>query len=66
MPYGRTQYYEGEGYTLLYNSNEDIGCGKYMDIDGENDVKVFGVILTSKATDKNGVEFSIIINKFYK
>lgn len=62
MPYGRTQYYEGEDYTLLYNSNEDIGCGKYMDIDGEKDVKVFGVILTSKAIDKNGVEFSIIIN----
>lgn len=37
-----------------------------MDIDGEKDVKVFGVILTSKAIDKNGVEFSIIINKFYK
>ncbi len=68
IQYNKTQYYEDSEYqTLALIQNKDeVGCGRYIDIDDEKNVKVFCAFLTSTAVDENGVEFTIHVNKFFK
>lgn len=68
IQYNKTQYYEDSEYqTLALIQNKDeVGCGRYIDIDDEKNVKVFCAFLTATAVDASGVEFTIHVNKFFK
>ena len=66
IPYKKTLYIEGADSLYLYDDKVDVGLGRYMDIDGEKNIKVFETYLLSTAMNENGIDFTIVVAKYYK
>ena len=68
IQYNKTQYYEDSEYqTLALIQNKDeVGCGRYIDIDDEKNIKVFGTYLSSTAKNESGIDFTIRVTRYYK
>ena len=66
IPYKKTLYIEGADSLYLYDDKVDVGLGRYMDIDGEKNIRVFGTYLSSTAKNESGIEFTIRIIRYYK
>lgn len=66
IPYKKTRYIEDVDSLYLYDDKVDVGLGRYMDIDGEKNIKVFGTYLSSTAKNESGIDFTIIVAKYYK
>ena len=66
IPYKKTLYYEDDGSLFLCSDKTEVGRGCYMDIDGEKNIKVFETYLLSTAINENGIDFTIVVAKYYK
>lgn len=66
IPYKKTLYIEDVDSLYLYDDKVDVGLGRFMNIDGEKNIKVFGTYLSSTAKNESGIDFTIIVAKYYK
>lgn len=66
IPYKKTLYIEDVDSLYLYDDKVDVGLGRFMNIDGEKNIKVFGTYLSSTAKNESGIEFTIRVTRYYK